>query len=350
MKKSFMIVFMILLTSVVFVTPVIADSDIGFILDGYELRWNEAEFGGIRVENSRTLIPLRIISNLLGYEVKWEQKTMTAIVAVNQEEYRFPLGKAEIYTPDGEIIPLNVSNQAYCGRTYLPMRAFFEVFGFKVDWLSVEKVEEKGIFRDGYSLNTLERSHYVVVSTDPNLPEPTTSYPESTTSNIETTTQHIDSKTEETANAGEISSNNGLELSAREKEVQAVLFSLKDTYPEGMSWTNENQTYVWENVVPGISYFTGTGCVAFAFRTSNHAFSNDEKAIQYNDVTNLKSKIRVGDIVRVNGDSHSVIVIDRDEVGVVIAEGNYNRSVHWGRRFTYEELESVADYYYTRYR
>ena len=58
--------------------------------------------------------------------------------------------------------------------------------------------------------------------------------------------------------------------------------------------------------------------------------------------------VRVGDILRINGDTHSVIVLEVNSDSVVIAEGNYNSSVHWGRTLSRQVVES-ASYLITRY-
>ena len=59
--------------------------------------------------------------------------------------------------------------------------------------------------------------------------------------------------------------------------------------------------------------------------------------------------MRVGDILRINGDTHSVIVIGTDANGVTIAEGNYNYSVNWGRTLSWDDVKN-ADYMLTRYK
>ncbi|MBQ2634422.1 MAG: hypothetical protein IJF88_07600 [Oscillospiraceae bacterium] len=51
---------------------------------------------------------------------------------------------------------------------------------------------------------------------------------------------------------------------------------------------------------------------------------------------------------RINGDTHTVIILEIHDDHVVIAEGNYNSSVHWGRTLTRQQLMQ-ADYVWTRY-
>ena len=61
-----------------------------------------------------------------------------------------------------------------------------------------------------------------------------------------------------------------------------------------------------------------------------------------------RDNIKVGDILRVNDDTHFVIVLeDLGNNKYRIAEGNFNDSVHYGRVLNLEE--SGFDYRFTRY-
>ena len=108
-----------------------------------------------------------------------------------------------------------------------------------------------------------------------------------------------------------------------------AIMGLQSKYPQGYSWNNSNK-YSWGTSVAiglGYSRYDGSGCVAFAMMASDAAFG-DIPAYQKED----KAGIKVGDILRINNDTHSVIVLKvngNDEY--TIAEGNYNSSIHWGR-------------------
>lgn len=63
--------------------------------------------------------------------------------------------------------------------------------------------------------------------------------------------------------------------------------------------------------------------------------------------------MRAGDILRINHNSHSVIVLQVTEGGVTVAEANYRVNggagmVHWGRALSKADVEA-ADYFITRY-
>ena len=122
---------------------------------------------------------------------------------------------------------------------------------------------------------------------------------------------------------------------------QAMIAKQAD-YPEGTPWTNDNG-YSWKGGI----YSTGYGCAGFAFLLSDAAFEDlparilDEKTFD---------DIRPGDVLRVNNDGHSVIVLRKFEDYVEVAEGNYNKSIHWGRQLTKSELNNgLLTYIMTRY-
>ena len=144
-------------------------------------------------------------------------------------------------------------------------------------------------------------------------------------------------------------------------EAYEAMIALKDReeYKEGTTWTNDEPYsdskgyYRWKGGPLGGANIVAVGCVAFSFILSDEAFGSlparmyGEGAFQYED-------IKVGDILRVNGDTHTVIVLEVDEVGVVVAEGNistgdHKGKVHWGRAISKEEVMRTTSHYITRY-
>lgn len=119
-----------------------------------------------------------------------------------------------------------------------------------------------------------------------------------------------------------------------------AMIALKKDFPEGTQWNNSNY-YEWKGGI----FSGGYGCAGFAFMLSDAAFG-DAPATEIREVE--IGDVRVGDILRINDDTHSVIVLEVHEDHVVIAEGNYNNSVHWGRELTASEVAD-ATYMLTRY-
>ena len=122
-------------------------------------------------------------------------------------------------------------------------------------------------------------------------------------------------------------------------EVRSSMLALQDEYYEGRPWTNDN-SYRWNG-----NNTIGYGCAAFAFILSDAAFGT-LPARKYTTIN--YSDLRVGDILRINNDTHSVIITYKYDDHIVIAEGNYNSSIHWGRSIEKSKVEQ-ADYYLTRY-
>lgn len=139
------------------------------------------------------------------------------------------------------------------------------------------------------------------------------------------------------------------------QEAYAAMMNLQDQYPEGMTWTNFEpygsagslgEYYRFQGgYIKGANL--GVGCAAFAFILSDEAFGSlpsrtiDRGGFSYED-------IKVGDILRINNNSHFVIVLQISTGGVTVAEANYNKSVHWGRAISVADI-MTADFLVTRY-
>ena len=120
-----------------------------------------------------------------------------------------------------------------------------------------------------------------------------------------------------------------------ETEVYNRLISRKTEvgYTEGTPWTNANKyvnTVTFDGYPKGC--YTGIACFAFMMDMMEYA-SNYEYPIRIvkGSYDNLP-KIRVGDGLRMNNNGHSVVVLEVSGTNVIVAEGNFNSSVHWGRK------------------
>lgn len=144
-------------------------------------------------------------------------------------------------------------------------------------------------------------------------------------------------------------------------QVYESMIALKeqDAYKEGTPWTNEwpypnaDGDYHWKGGPLDGHNISAVGCVAFAFILSDAAFGSlparmyAAGGFQYED-------IKPGDILRMNGDVHTVIVLEVNEAGVIVAEGNistgdHKGKVHWGRAILKAEVMSSTSHYITRY-
>ena len=128
---------------------------------------------------------------------------------------------------------------------------------------------------------------------------------------------------------------------SKENAVYKLLLSFKTKYPEGMKFTNAD----YRSWVGGI-YRGGYGCAGFCFELSDAAFAPNLAVMR---TTNLTTGLKPGDIIRLDYNTHSVIVLEVYSDYVVVAEANYNKSVHWGRRITFAEIEKTGTNIITRY-
>lgn len=127
--------------------------------------------------------------------------------------------------------------------------------------------------------------------------------------------------------------------SSSEASVYNAMMSLQSKYPTGTPWDNSN-SYAWRGGI----YTVGYGCAGFAFMLSDAAFGS-KAARKTTDLNN----IRVGDIIRLYGDTHSVIVLKVNSDSYTVAEGNLNSAVYWGRTVSKSEVVSTGTYVLTRW-
>ena len=124
-----------------------------------------------------------------------------------------------------------------------------------------------------------------------------------------------------------------------DESVYKAMMAMQTDFPEGMHWTNDDY-YDWN----GQTNYRGYGCAGFAFLLSDAAFGKlPARKLQVNYDT-----LRPGDILRINSNTHSVIILQVFSDHVVVAEGNYNSSIHWGRTLTRSKVED-SDYVFTRW-
>lgn len=145
-------------TSTAFASTTAVESKIGFVLDGKIQSWNEVSLGKIFLSSGRSFVPLRVVSEKLGYAVTWEQKTSSAIIQKGDVKITFKIGASEVTTPSG-VVELDVASFVMNGRTYVPMRGLFEALGADIEWVTA-KMTASNL---GVSMSTLTKDFYVVV-------------------------------------------------------------------------------------------------------------------------------------------------------------------------------------------
>lgn len=129
---------------------------------------------------------------------------------------------------------------------------------------------------------------------------------------------------------------NGKEIT--DENIREILNGLREGYPEGSTWNLG--TYYSSDALQ----FRGVGCAAFAAMCTDKVWG-DNPGTRYEDF----ASIRVGDILRVKNNSHSVVVLEVLPDSVIVTEGNYQGIVHWDRELSRSYLENGNFFGTTRY-
>ena len=95
------------------------------------------------IKNDRTLVPIRVVAEALGYKVYWVASERAVDINNDNESLYLTIGSSSIshyfYSAAGDIasmdtITADVAPQIINDRTYLPLRAVGEGLGAQVDW------------------------------------------------------------------------------------------------------------------------------------------------------------------------------------------------------------------------
>ena len=109
----------------------------------YSFKVEASTYGVIESETNRTLVPVRLISEMFGVKVGWEQSTQSVIL---DETYRLTIN-SNIVVKDGlKFHEMNTKPRVIRGSVYVPARDIANILGVEIEWLG-ETSEVK--FTDG---------------------------------------------------------------------------------------------------------------------------------------------------------------------------------------------------------
>ena len=85
------------------------------------------------IENDRTLVSMRFLFEQMGADVEWIESTGTAVVTQGSDTISFSIDNinAEV---NGAIKPMDVPARLIGGKTMIPLRFLSEELGYTVDW------------------------------------------------------------------------------------------------------------------------------------------------------------------------------------------------------------------------
>lgn len=129
MKKRILAVALVIAFALVPTVTAYAD-EITVTVDGTAVQF--ADQAPVSIDG-RTLVPVRGVFEMLGFNVEWEQATSTAVISSASYEIRITVD-SNSFTTNGAMHQLDVPAQNIGGRMMIPIRLPLESVGINTDW------------------------------------------------------------------------------------------------------------------------------------------------------------------------------------------------------------------------
>lgn len=112
-----------------------AASDISVTVNGAEVEFDAKPF----IENERTLVPIRAITEAMSCDVSWNGYTQRAVIENAESMVAIDIGSNAITVKNkadntSKTVEIDTPAGIYDERTYVPLRAVSEAFGANVKW------------------------------------------------------------------------------------------------------------------------------------------------------------------------------------------------------------------------
>lgn len=146
MKKHFKKIIFLALILMIYPITSYANKDIKLFINGEDIKSDVAPF----IENNRTLVPVRVISENLGYDVGWDAKNQTVSISGNDKKIIMPVNSTKV-TVNNKKKNLDVPAKVSKNRTFVPVRFIAENLGTTVDW---DNENRAVIIGEGYKKST----------------------------------------------------------------------------------------------------------------------------------------------------------------------------------------------------
>ncbi|MBE7053618.1 MAG: hypothetical protein E7391_05010 [Ruminococcaceae bacterium] len=163
MKKIISLVLCLVMLVSCFSFSAFAQDEISIIINGKKLTMDQNPV----IIDGRTLVPVRAIFEGLGAQVEWDDSVKTAIGKRDGKEIKIQINNT-VAKVNGADITLDVPAQLINSRTMVPVRFISEALGEKVDWDGNTKTviitsEEKVLFEQNFDAKTemVENKDYV---------------------------------------------------------------------------------------------------------------------------------------------------------------------------------------------
>lgn len=103
--------------------------EIKITLDGNEVKSDVSAF----IKNDRTLLPIRFISEKLGYDVKWDEAQRKVSISNSNNLIEMTIDSTKLNV-NGQVNNMDVAPIIKDDRTFVPLRFVAQYMGLGVDW------------------------------------------------------------------------------------------------------------------------------------------------------------------------------------------------------------------------
>lgn len=112
------------------------------------------------LKDNRTFVPVRFISEKLGFKVDWNEKAQLVTITNNNKKIELTIGNKEAKV-DGKAAMIDVAPLLKDNRTFVPLRFISENFGVKTSWdAKTYRVILETKSADGLNLTAEEKEYY----------------------------------------------------------------------------------------------------------------------------------------------------------------------------------------------
>lgn len=128
MKKTLFLIILAFIMVMTIPAPVNANSKYTVQINSQKVSFDEST-GSPLILNDRLLVPIRVLAESVGADVRWNPTTETVkLVMKNSKTISFTMGK-EVYFEDDSLKTMDTKPLLRDGRIYLPLRYFSEAVG-----------------------------------------------------------------------------------------------------------------------------------------------------------------------------------------------------------------------------
>lgn len=130
MKKLKQIIAAAVVSVIVVCCVPVTAAEVSVYVDNVKIEFDQQPV----IENSRTLVPLRAIFEALGADVEWIDEIKTVFASKRFDIISLQIGSSELYKNGEAVYVMDVPAKIENSRTLVPVRAVSEAFGCYVAW------------------------------------------------------------------------------------------------------------------------------------------------------------------------------------------------------------------------